>query len=278
MGLVDVAKKLDFKDFYEQWVTMQHVTMDELQRALQDNVIQGKDLEETVEKARVLYVSYYDAMDKAAKEDVLQVISPSWRSSLERAFMWLGDWRPSSAYQLVYGLAGQKVEQEIAQLLSGVEAPSLDSLTASQLASINSQQLETLEEEERLRCQIAALQGRLADRPMVSLAEIIKDATGGIECYTVDKPRTVLSGEDRASGLNDDRRNERISTAEGLIKMEMYERLQRLQELLLAAVSLRRRTLDGLLHTLTSLQSAQFLLASFQLQSALRHSAERLKQ
>lgn len=40
------------------------------------------------------FLSYYEALDLAAINDVSQVLFPEWRNTLEKPFLWLGDLHP----------------------------------------------------------------------------------------------------------------------------------------------------------------------------------------
>lgn len=40
------------------------------------------------------FQSYYETLDLAASDDVAQLLYPDWRNSLEKPFLWLGDFHP----------------------------------------------------------------------------------------------------------------------------------------------------------------------------------------
>ncbi|KAK9276023.1 hypothetical protein L1049_005554 [Liquidambar formosana] len=40
------------------------------------------------------FEAYYEALDLAASDDVVQLLFPDWRNSLEKPFLWLGDFHP----------------------------------------------------------------------------------------------------------------------------------------------------------------------------------------
>nr|DAD31217.1 TPA_asm: hypothetical protein HUJ06_010068 [Nelumbo nucifera] len=41
------------------------------------------------------FQDYYEALDLAASDDVSQLLYPEWRNSIEKPFLWLGDFHPS---------------------------------------------------------------------------------------------------------------------------------------------------------------------------------------
>lgn len=47
-----------------------------------------------VESLHQHFQSYYDALDLAATRDVSQLLFPEWRNSVEKPFLWLGDFHP----------------------------------------------------------------------------------------------------------------------------------------------------------------------------------------
>ncbi|EFJ13997.1 hypothetical protein SELMODRAFT_181239 [Selaginella moellendorffii] len=222
-----------YTDFYDDWSNTQLQQLEELERALNSNMSES-EIKALVDKAKMHYDYYYGAKDNAAKQNVLQVMTPAWKTPLETAFMWTGGWRPTMVFQLAYALAGQLVEAELSDLLSGVDSPSLASLSARQLEKINEMQVKVQKQEDDISHRMAVLQQGMADQPFVGITQ------------------TLAASEDD--------------------KMEaaVDSKLKDLESLLEEADNLRRETLHNMLDTLTPVQAAQYLVAAAQLQVAFR--------
>ncbi|KAJ7944770.1 Transcription factor TGA like domain [Quillaja saponaria] len=82
-----------FKDYYNQWFnTLKNKLLPGLR-----NSIYGSSpalISIHVEMLHHHFQSYYHALDLAASSDVSQVLFPDWRNSLEKPFLWLGDFHP----------------------------------------------------------------------------------------------------------------------------------------------------------------------------------------
>lgn len=78
-----------FQEFFECWMFEQNQHLKELLAAesthLTDEQVQALN-------GRVIehYEHYYTAKLSCAKQDVLAMFSPTWLSSLEKAFLWIG--------------------------------------------------------------------------------------------------------------------------------------------------------------------------------------------
>lgn len=231
-----------YDDFYNSWTQKQEDLMKQLKDAL-DSDIKEDDLQKLISTVEDHYDLYYDMKDDAAQQDILQVVTPPWKSPLERAFLWFGGWRPSMAFQLLYALAGRQIEVELAEVLEGIDTPTLASLSASQLSQISELQSSTCKEEEIIGDSMALLQQSIADEPLLSLSQ-----ADGIQRQSADED----------------------------LKKAVKEKLIKLEESSIQADALRRRTLKKVLNILTTLQRAQYLVAAAQLQIALRHLGEKL--
>ncbi|KAL2472467.1 hypothetical protein Adt_40603 [Abeliophyllum distichum] len=84
-----------FKEFYNEWfATLNTTLLPGLRRALSPVFLSPVILSTQVEIMHHHFLSYYDALDKAAAVDVARCLFPEWRTSLERPFLWLGDLHP----------------------------------------------------------------------------------------------------------------------------------------------------------------------------------------
>eukprot|EP00250_Pteridium_aquilinum_P000381 c10415_g1_i1 orf=387-929(+) len=159
-----------YEEFYENWTKGFEDMLKELEEAIESDM-REPELSQKVKKVVEHYDTYYKAKQRALHQDILQTVTPPWRSPLEKAFLWLGGWRPSLAFQLVYALAGQQTEAELAEFLEGVDTSTFASLTSVQLSKISELQTATNKQEENLGNDMAVLQQSFADQPLLSLAQ-----------------------------------------------------------------------------------------------------------
>lgn len=223
--------------------------MNELLQAL-DSDMKEHELLQVVQKVSRHYEDYYAAKESASHHNILEIVTPPWRSPLEKAFMWLGGWRPSMAFQLVYALAGQQTEAELAEFLEGVDTPTFASLSSNQLCQTSEMQTSTNKQEESLGHEMAMLQQSFADEPLLTLAQADSMVQGG-------------------NGTPQSPHGDEIDNI-------MKEKLTTLQEISIQADTLRLTTLKKTLDVLDSFQKAQYLVAAAKLQIAVRRIGEKL--
>lgn len=68
-------------------------------------------LEAQVEALSLHFESHYDALDRAARQDALQVLTPAWRTPLEKSYLWIGDWHPALFINLFHGLVAHYLDR-----------------------------------------------------------------------------------------------------------------------------------------------------------------------
>eukprot|EP01018_Ginkgo_biloba_P017064 Gb_09137 [translate_table: standard] len=109
-------RKRWFKKYYLRWIKTLKKQAGQLKDAMQKphdlDCASRLQLHARVERLRRHFESYYDAMDAITKQDVLQVLSPSWRSTLEKPYLWIGDWHPALFINLFYALLGHQHSTE----------------------------------------------------------------------------------------------------------------------------------------------------------------------
>lgn len=266
-----------YEDFYTSWVNTQEELVKNLQEALESDMRQPELLKE-VKKVTEHYRIYYKAKQNASHQDVLQTVTAPWRSPLEKAFLWLGGWRPSLAFQLVYALAGQQIEAELAEFLEGVDTPTFASLTSLQLSQVSELQTATNKLEENLSNDMAMLQQSFADQPLLSLAQAhhmvqLQEGGGGTGSPLDDGP---LHGDGDSSNGSDDGDHGSDGDEQDNMDSAMQDKLTSLQEIAMQADSLRITTLQKVLDILDTYQKAQYLISAGKLQIALRNLGEKL--
>nr|GLL19713.1 protein DOG1-like 3 [Ipomoea trifida] len=108
------------------------------------------------------------------------MLTPSWRSKMENAFMWIGGWRPSMAFHLLYFKSGLQLEPRLSELLSGLKTGDLGDLSPDQLTRIrgcNKLQRKTIMEEKELHEKNGQVQESVADASMVEMSHMVTKLT-----------------------------------------------------------------------------------------------------
>eukprot|EP00249_Psilotum_nudum_P009953 c22248_g1_i1 orf=128-940(+) len=247
MGTIVGPGNQSYTEFYFKWIEDQEQQLHDMQSVLkqEEPEVREKNLQQVISEVIKHYRKYYEVKESAAKQNVLEIMSPKWKSPLENAFMWIGGWRPTMVFRLVYAETGQQLESELALLLNGIDTPSMASLTSTQLSKIHHLQEQTQEVEDDLSYRMAVLQQAMTDQPLVALAQI--EMCGGVNSQ----------GNSGSSAS--------IMTA------AVDDKLKELEELLIEADNLRFDTLFQMLKLLTPFQAVQYLVAAAQLQRALRN-------
>ncbi|KAG9457200.1 hypothetical protein H6P81_001708 [Aristolochia fimbriata] len=227
-----------FDKFFACWIAEQDRYLDELLAASRGGDDGPRDearLRELVSTVLRHYELYYRNKAWSAKHNVTAMFSPSWTSTLEDSLLWVGGWRPSTAFHLLYSKSGIETETQIEALLRGVAAPDLGPLSAAQLAEVDVLQRRTIKEEREISEEEAEAQETVASVGMVDLSHAVTEGTLG--------PDTAAEGIDaavRSMGLG-------------------------LERVLEKADELRLRTLKDLVNLLSPLQAVNFLTAAAEL-------------
>ncbi|KAL0343221.1 UNVERIFIED_CONTAM: protein DOG1-like 2 [Sesamum angustifolium] len=250
-----------FHKFFECWIVEQDQHLQELISASREYEEQrertrgrgrrqdgGTTVEEDVRERtlrplleRVVhhYEHYYRAKSRWAKSDILSMFNPSWRSSLEDAFLWIGGWRPSMAFHLLYSKSGLQLEARLGELLQGLSTGDLGDLSPSQLDQVNELQKQTIREEKDITEKLAKQQETVADSSMVELTHVVTEMM-----------REGLVDQ----AMDTERADETLAPKEeGLV------------EVLQKADGLRMKTLKQVVNILSPVQGVYFLIAAAEL-------------
>ncbi|XP_015955825.1 protein DOG1-like 4 [Arachis duranensis] len=230
-----------FHKFFEGWVVEQNQHLKELVASTTTELTDEK-LQALIDGVVKHYEYYYEAKSKCAKHDVLAMLSPTWRSSLEDAFLWIGGWRPSMAFHLLYSKAGLQFEAKLDELLQGLRTSDLGDLSATQLAQIDEIQKRTIAEEREITDMMARHQETVADASMVELSHAVSEMLRANE--------TDKGGKKEVE--------ERVDSA-------LMPKEEGLEEILQRADDLRLRTLQGIVNILRPKQCIHFLIAAAEL-------------
>ncbi|KAK9950249.1 hypothetical protein M0R45_005750 [Rubus argutus] len=235
-----------FHTFFECWISEQNQHLDDLTVASKRHQSNGGDddnqvlLSELVERVVKHYEHYYEEKSRWAKQDVLAMLSPTWTSSLEDAFLWIGDWRPSMEFHLLYSKCGLQLEAALAELMRGLRSGDLGDLSPSQLTNVDQLQRRTIEEEKHITEKMAKLQETVADTTMVELSHVATEMMRNIAQEGVDD------------------HEERVESA-------LASKEEGFEKILHKADDLRLRTLKSITQILSPIQAVHFLIAAAEL-------------
>ncbi|XP_073280511.1 protein DOG1-like 3 [Primulina huaijiensis] len=243
---------ISFPNFFEQWLTEQNQHLETLVSASKENVeklengqngravsqeeLDGIILRPLIERVIQHYEQYYGTKSNWAKSDILSMFNPSWRSSLEDAFLWIGGWRPSMVFHLLYSKSGLQVEAKLMELIQGLSTGDLGDLSSDQLVKVNDLQKETVRAEKELTEKQAKKQESVADSSMVELSHAATELIRGGE-----------------------------AAEDGRVDAALDPKKEALVEILQKADDLRLKTLKQVLQILSPIQSVHFLIAAAEL-------------
>lgn len=227
-----------FHNTFESWLVKQNEDLDQLVRASKDDSNETM-LSSIIHKGVKHYEEYYREKSRYANSDILGMLHPSWRSNLENAFLWIGGWRPSMAFHLLYSKSGMQLEPNLHDLIRGFTRGDLGILSGDQIGKIDELQRQTIREERKLSENLAKVQESVADTSMVELShvvsELMREETGQV-----------------------DEQEEKINT-------NIAHKEESLLDLLKKADDLRLRTIKEILKILTPVQAVHFLIAAAEL-------------
>ncbi|KAL2901742.1 Protein INAPERTURATE POLLEN1 [Bienertia sinuspersici] len=84
-----------FKDFYNDWInTLKSTLLPLISNLLSSSSSDPLILATQIDLLHTHFNSYFSALDRASNADVSQLLFPEWRNSLERPFLWFGDFHP----------------------------------------------------------------------------------------------------------------------------------------------------------------------------------------
>ncbi|KAK2656372.1 hypothetical protein Ddye_009424 [Dipteronia dyeriana] len=240
-----------FNNFFQSWLVEQDQFLNELVDAskhyeTKNNSSTGStsnvddhqvSLEQVlgplIGKAVNHYEKYYSAKSRSAKKDVLAMFSPSWRSQLEKAFLWIGGWRPSMAFHLLYSKSGLQFEAQLSELLRGINTDDLGDLSPNQVVRVDELQMKTIREEKKVTEKMAKLQETVADSSMVELSHKVTE---------------LIRSGDRMSSEEEDEQ----------VESNLASKEEGFKEMLDKADDLRLRTLREVISILKPMQAVHF--------------------
>lgn len=151
-----------FQRFYETWFEQLRQLVQQLGQApipptTDEHRLQLRQL---VQKAISHYADYYSTKSVAAKGDVLSFFSTPWTTALERSLHWIGGWRPTTAFHLVYTESSILFESHVIDILRGYHTGDLGDLSPGQFRRVSELQIQTVQEENDITDQLCCWQAR----------------------------------------------------------------------------------------------------------------------
>lgn len=143
---------------YQNWVAQQHLDLDELLQALNNYPTDPDYLQLISKKIIDHFQNYCTARAQLAKHDAPSFLAPSWGSTFENSFLWIGGCRPTLIIRLVYALCGSQLNAHLAEFLEGVRHGNLGELSSSQVKHIDDLHTKTVKDEDKLTSRLATLQ------------------------------------------------------------------------------------------------------------------------
>ncbi|XP_023749377.1 protein DOG1-like 3 [Lactuca sativa] len=232
-----------FHRFFECWICEQNSYLEELVSVANNhNPTENDDavLIPLIERVVRHYEQYYQAKSNWEKRDAISMFSPTWRSKLEDAFLWIGGWRPTLAIHLLYSKSGIQLEAKIGDLIRGLKTGDLGDLSPKQMNRIDELQKKIIHQERVLSEKYAKEQEAVADRSMVELSNVVSE---------------MIRTED---GEVDSENEEKVDSM-------LNSKKDNLEELLHMADDLRLETLKTVIEILTPIQAVYFLIAAAEL-------------
>ncbi|KAK4381842.1 protein DOG1-like 4 [Sesamum angolense] len=250
-----------FHEFFECWISEQSRHLEELvlaskeserlqeQRHDGDGAVNQQEVDERILRPKITeviehYEQYYHVKSGWAKNDVLLMFNQSWRSSLEDSFLWIGGWRPSMAFHLLYSKSGLQLEARLHELRQGLTVNDLGGLSQTQLNQVNGLQRGTIREEKEITEKLAKQQEKVADASMVELSHAVTELIRG-----GDQPGRIVADE--------------------RIEATLAAKEEGFTPILKRADDLRLKTLRELINILTPSQGVHFLIAAAELHMRL---------
>ncbi|KAI4385194.1 hypothetical protein MLD38_003248 [Melastoma candidum] len=231
---------LAFHQFFDSWLVQQNQDLEELVGASNDPECTPSSMHGLVMRVLDHYELYYREKSRCAHENVLPMLTPPWRSSFEDSFLWIGGWRPSMGFHLLYSKSGVQLEARLEEVLRGFRIGDLADLTPDQLLRINELQLRIIAEEKEVTEMYAKQQETIAGTSMVELSH---EATQKMRMRN-GADTTMLDVE---------------------VEKVVREEEKGMEGVLRAADELRLKTLKEIVNILTPTQAVHFLTAAAEL-------------
>ncbi|KAI3980191.1 hypothetical protein MKX01_033332 [Papaver californicum] len=229
------SDQVQFRECYQNWMIEQQQLLEELLQVHNRNPNDENELRCIIQKLIKQFEEYTNRRAELGIDDAKPFFAPTWCTSIENSYLWLGGCRPSLLIQLVYSLCGSQLESQLSEYLQGVRRGNIGELSADQLILVSDLQRKTILEEERISKNMDSLQENIPDYcPLTRLAN-----------NSVDDP------EDSTE-----------SHIEQQVEQALDSHSKDLAGILVESDKLRMNTLKELITSIfTPLQAVEFLIA-----------------
>ncbi|GFP79600.1 transcription factor tga3 [Phtheirospermum japonicum] len=194
---------MNFHRFYDTWSDQLRQLLHQLSQVPSPPTTDEHrhQLQQLVQESMSHYDEYYRAKSTATKQDVMAFFSAaSWTTALERSLQWIGGWRPTTAYHLIYTECSILFETNVLRLLQGLSTGDLGDLSSAQFSRVSEMQIETVQKENHLMEELCDWQDD---------ASYLVDTAHGNSRRNMDKLAEIL---ERADQL-------RLSTIRSLVEL-----------------------------------------------------------
>ncbi|KAL2483520.1 transcription factor-related [Forsythia ovata] len=125
---------MSFQRFHDTWFEQFRHLVHQLGQAPRPPTTEEHyhQLRQLVNKVMFHCTEYYRVKSLAVKQDVLFFSSAPWTTSLERSLHWIGGWRPTTAFHLVYTESSILFESRVVDILRGFRTGDLGDLSPGQ--------------------------------------------------------------------------------------------------------------------------------------------------
>ncbi|XP_052178713.1 protein DOG1-like 4 [Diospyros lotus] len=156
---------MSFHGFYQTWFDHLRRMVDQLAEARRPPATQEDHhaLRQLVHKVMTHYAEYYRVKSLAAKHDVVSVFAEPWCTALERSLHWIGGWRPTTAFHLVYTESSILFESHVIDILRGLRTGDLGDLSPAQFRRVSELQCDTVREENSITDELSDWQDCSSD-------------------------------------------------------------------------------------------------------------------
>ncbi|XP_011075022.1 protein DOG1-like 3 [Sesamum indicum] len=235
-----VLDRKNFEEFYIRWKEKQNLHLHDLITTA-TKPSPSSSFPALVDRVISHYEEYYRVKSKSIKTDVLLILSAPWKTGLEVAFNWVGGWRPSAAFHLLYSKSGLQLEAKLSELTKGVDMGDLSDLSSAQLSRMDKLQRITIQQEREISEKVAKRQERAADWEMVELS------------HDVSELARTQGGQSN---------NSKMARA---VDSTLKHKEKDLQLVVQSADNLRLKTLKSIVDILSPIQAVHFLIAAAEL-------------
>ncbi|XP_024015658.1 protein DELAY OF GERMINATION 1 [Eutrema salsugineum] len=164
-----------FKKFQQSWIEQLQLHLNHLRSAQNHhrNSVEGDEdrLREAAERVMEHCREYHRVQWTTTEKDVIGVMAAPWLSALERSLHWVGGWRPTTLFHLIYTESSILFESRIVDILRGFRTGDLSDLSPSQFRKVSELQCETVKEENAITEELSEWQDDASELVMGTMTD-----------------------------------------------------------------------------------------------------------